>query len=135
MVIFVVSICAIWKVSISIDYDIPSTWVVKLDGTNGGRTRRTTCNRATWAIPSSKGRGVMDFVIGGGAINSIIGRGAIDFVTGGGASNDIDGWSGGGGGGEEVCIDVTWGKKGKFNDIDGSIGVRVDDMVVSGRDE
>ena len=39
------------------------------------------------------------------------------------------------GGGEEVYIDVTWGKKGKSNDIDGSTGVRVDGMVVLGWDE
>ena len=55
----------------------------------------------------------------------------MDSITGRGASNDIDGW----GGGEEVYIDVTCRKKGKSNDIDGSTGVRVDGMVVSGRDE
>ena len=66
-------------------------------------------------------------------MDSVTGGGAIDSVTGGGASNDIDGW--GGDGGEEVYIDVTCRKKGKSNDIDGSTGVRVDGMVVSGRDE
>ena len=101
MVIFVVSIYAIWKVSISIDYDTSSTWAVKLDGTDGGRTRRTcgaqcplgtrTCNRATWVAPRRKGRSAIDFVTGGGAIDSVTGGGAIDSVTGGGASNDIDG--------------------------------------------
>ena len=149
MTIFVVSICAIWKVSISIDYDMSSTWVVELNGTDGGRTWRTRgarcplgtriCNRVTWAVSWRKGRCAMDFVTGGGAIDSVTGGGAIDSITGRGASNDIDGWdggeSGGGDGGEKVCIDVTWEKKGKSNDIDGLTGVRVDDMVVSGRDE
>ena len=81
----------------------------------------------------------MDSVTGGGAIDSVTGKGAIDSVTGGGASNDIDGWdgggSGGGDGGEKVCINVTWGKKGKSNGIDYSTGVRIDGMVVSGWDE
>ena len=40
-------------------------------------------------------------------MDSVTGEGAIDSVIGGGASNDIDGWT----------------------------GVRVDGMVVSGRDE
>ena len=116
MAIFVGSICAIWKVSISIDYD----------GSDGGRTQCTrgawcplgiprTCNRATWDVSLRKGGGAMDS------------------ITGIGASNDIDGW--GGGGGEEVSIDVTWGGTGKSNDIDGSIGVRLNGMVVSGRGE
>ena len=59
----------------------------------------------------------------------------MDSVTGGSASNDIYGWDGGGSGGEKVCIDVTWGKKGKSNDIDSLTGVRVDGMVVSSWDE
>ena len=49
----------------------------------------------------------MDSVTGGGAIDSVTGGGAIDSAIGGGASNDIDGWT----------------------------GVRVDGMVVLGRDE
>ena len=83
MAIFVVSICGIWKVSIFIDYDTSSTWPVELDGTNGGRTRRTcrdqcplgthTCNRAAWVAPWRKGRSAMDFVTGGGVIDPIIG--------------------------------------------------------------
>ena len=113
MTIFVVSICAIWKVSISIDYD----------GTDGGRTQRTrgawcplgtprTCNRATWDVSLRKCGGVMDSVIGKGASNDIY-----DTV---------------GGEGEGVGIDVTWRGKGKSNVIDDSIGVRVNGMVVSG---
>ena len=64
-------------------------------------------------------------------MDSVTGGSAIDSVIGGSASNDIDGWDGG----EKVSIDVTWGKKGKSNDIDGSTVVRVDGMVVSSRDE
>ena len=54
----------------------------------------------------------------------------MDSVTGESASKNIDGSSGGGG--EEVGIDVTWRRKGKSNDINDPIGVRVDDMVISG---
>ena len=57
------------------------------------------------AMDSITGGGAIDSVIGGGAIDSVIGGGALDSVIGGGASNDIDGW--GGGGGEEVCINIT----------------------------
>ena len=47
----------------------------------------------------------------------------MDFVIGGGASNDIDDLCGDGG--EKVNVDITWRGKGKSNDIDGSIGVKV----------
>ena len=73
----------------------------------------------------------MDSVTVRGAIDSVTSGGVIDSIIGGGASNEIDGWDGGG----DVCIDVTRGQKGKSNDIDGSTGVRVDGMVVLGRDE
>ena len=86
MAIFVVSICAIWKVSISIDCDTSSTWAVEIDGTDGGRTRRTrgawcplgtrTCNRAAWVVPWRKGRGAMDSITSGGAIDSVTSGGA-----------------------------------------------------------
>ena len=55
----------------------------------------------------------------------------MDYVIGGGASNDIYGL----GGGEEADIDVTWKGKGKSNDINDLIQVRVDGMVVSGQGE
>lgn len=153
MAIFVVSICAIWKVSISIDCDTSSTWVVELDGTDGGRTRRTcgarchlgtrTCNRATWVVPWRKGRSAMDFITGGGTIDSItgecvidsvIGGGAIDSVTSGGAIDSVTGMgaidSVTGGGAIDSVI-----SGGASNDIDGWTWVRVDGMIVSGRDE
>ena len=57
----------------------------------------------------------------------------MDSVIGGGVSNDIDGF--GGDGGEEADIDVTWKGKGKSNDINDLIHVRVDGMVVSGQGE
>ena len=136
MTIFVVSIYVIWKVSISIDCDMPSTWVVESDETDEVRTWRThgtwcplvtrTCNRAAWDVPLRKGWGAKDFITD---------KGAIDFITGGGASNDIDGWGKDGSGGEKVRVNVTWGRKGKSNDIYGSTRVMVDGMVVSGRGE